>query len=50
MLLAIILTVIAAHHWEAGACGHHDRCARWSLYAAAVAYTLYAATHTLPLH
>jgi hypothetical protein len=47
MILAIVLCVIAAHHWQEGVCGHHARCARWSLYAAALAYSAYAVSHAL---
>ena len=50
MILAIALCIIASHHWQEGTCGHHHSCARWSLLAAAFAYTLYAVTHALAAH
>ncbi len=44
MFLAIVLTLMACHHWQEAACGRHGRC---SCALAALAYTLYAATHAL---
>lgn len=41
--LAVTLTLIAAHHWQEAACGHHARPSCASLRAAALAYAAYAA-------